>query len=252
MMVFSILLLLLQEISTVPIVSPESAPVIDHCELTQQLGLGTIEFLEECQNLGKSIQNIFNLPLNRCSEKFEKVPKPYVTELFGVHPRVCCPRWSEDYICFESECPKLPGTEGDFPLFDNVEEEVEPSGDNFDYIEDGSTYDYEEYYDDFEIPTVTLIPTGSVVTIKSAPQFADGDCAQFDGQFQLESSCVVLTRCLGTLDTDQAPRAVVACGFDTDLNQLKICCPPENVTEPQVSCTILYCTVLSCTCTVRI
>ena len=66
MMVFSIILLLLQEISTVPIVNPESVPVpvIKHCELTQQLGLGTIEFLEECQTLGRSIQNIFNLSLN--------------------------------------------------------------------------------------------------------------------------------------------------------------------------------------------
>ena len=136
-------------------------------------------------------------------------------------------------------------------MLDNLEDEVEASGDNVDDDKDVYTYDYEEYYDDFEIPTVTLIPTGLVVTMYSAPQFADGDCAQFDGQFEVLSSCVVLTRCPGTLDTDQAPRAVVACGFDTGLNQLKICCPPENVTETQVSCTILYCTVLYCTSTVR-
>ena len=60
------------------------------------------------------------------------------------------------------------------------------------------------------------------------------DCAPYNEAFGVEAQCVPLTQCPGSLDTTFAPQHSYPCGFDTSLNLLKICCPPENVTQPQI------------------
>ena len=53
----------------------------------------------------------------------------------------------------------------------------------------------------------------------------EGDCR--------DSDCVPLTQCK-SLDSPNAPQHSYPCGFDTSLNLLKVCCPPENVPQPQI------------------
>ena len=57
----------------------------------------------------------------------------------------------------------------------------------------------------------------------------------YDQSFNVKSECVALSKCPDALDSPTAPYENLPCGFDTDLSQLKICCPTQNVTEPQVS-----------------
>ena len=73
----------------------------------------------------------------------------------------------------------------------------------------------------------------------SSAQFADGDCGEYDKSFNVKSECVALSKCPEALDSPTAPYENLPCGFDTDLSQLKICCPTQNVTEPQVSLSYL-------------
>ena len=70
-------------------------------------------------------------------------------------------------------------------------------------------------------------------TNSSVPQFGEGDCRPYDERFQVTSQCVPFTQCPGNLDSSSAPDNNFPCSFDTDKNQLKVCCPPENVTQPQ-------------------
>ena len=63
---------------------------------------------------------------------------------------------------------------------------------------------------------------------------AEEDCAPYNKAFSVESQCVALSRCPGPLDSPSAPELSYPCGFDAELSLLKVCCPPENVTQPQV------------------
>ena len=60
----------------------------------------------------------------------------------------------------------------------------------------------------------------------------------YDQSFNVKSECVALAKCPEALDSPTAPYENLPCGFDTDLSQLKICCPTQSVTEPQVSVSI--------------
>ena len=63
---------------------------------------------------------------------------------------------------------------------------------------------------------------------------AEGDCTPYNEQNNLSlSECVALTQC-NSLDSPSGPELSYPCGFDAELSLLKVCCPPENVTQPQV------------------
>ena len=57
---------------------------------------------------------------------------------------------------------------------------------------------------------------------------SDEDCSKVPG-----SQCVALTQC-NSLDSPSAPELSYPCGFDAELSLLKVCCPPENITQPQI------------------
>ena len=57
---------------------------------------------------------------------------------------------------------------------------------------------------------------------------SDEDCSPQPG-----STCVALSQCK-SLDSPSPPELNYPCGFDTDLSLLKVCCPPENITQPQI------------------
>ena len=57
----------------------------------------------------------------------------------------------------------------------------------------------------------------------------DGDCTPYNNQNQ----CVALSQCK-SLDSPSPPELSYPCGFDTELSLLKVCCPPENITQPQI------------------
>ena len=47
------------------------------------------------------------------------------------------------------------------------------------------------------------------------------------------SECVPLSQC-NSVDSPSAPELSYPCGFDTGLSLLKVCCPLENTTQPQL------------------
>ena len=57
---------------------------------------------------------------------------------------------------------------------------------------------------------------------------SDEDCSE-----EAESLCVPLTQCT-SLDSPDGPQHSYPCGFDTSLNLLKVCCQPENITQPLI------------------
>ena len=61
----------------------------------------------------------------------------------------------------------------------------------------------------------------------------DGDCTPYNNQNQIEKQCVALSQCK-SLDSPSPPELNYPCGFDTELSLLKVCCPPENITQPQI------------------
>ena len=49
------------------------------------------------------------------------------------------------------------------------------------------------------------------------------------------SECVTIDSCPSYLDSPTAPSySVIPCGFDEQKNSVKICCPEDQVTKPQV------------------
>ena len=73
---------------------------------------------------------------------------------------------------------------------------------------------------------------------------AEEDCSKYDdyqnslpenANLSVVSQCVAFTECPTALDSSDAPEKNLACGFDTKVNQIKICCPQNNITEAQVS-----------------
>ena len=56
------------------------------------------------------------------------------------------------------------------------------------------------------------------------------------GNFSFENSsadCVPITRCPGLLNSTLAPSRSAVCGFDEESQLLMVCCPADQVTEPQ-------------------
>merc|ERR1711874_237686 len=82
----------------------------------------------------------------------------------------------------------------------------------------------EEYYDteysDYDF--------GDYVAPSPPPTMSDEDCSPHPG-----SACVTLSQCK-SLDSPSPPELNYPCGFDTDLSLLKVCCPSENITQPQI------------------
>ena len=58
----------------------------------------------------------------------------------------------------------------------------------------------------------------------------EGDCSPYDKE---NSACVPLSQCR-SLDSPTAPQFSYPCGFDTSISLLKVCCAPENITQPQI------------------
>merc|ERR1712038_353818 len=176
----------------------DSSP--DQCFLPPKLGgFGTRKFLEDCEGL----------------ERFKTVPKPLFghSNLFGVHPVVCCPKpLPSSSIRFPSD-----------PWCETYEEK------NYDY--ENYDYDYNDHEDcqqDSEGGKRMRREGETGLNYGASPRQAmmeEGDCR--------DSECVPLTQCK-SLDSPNAPQHSYPCGFDTSLNLLKVCCPPENVTQPQI------------------
>ena len=62
----------------------------------------------------------------------------------------------------------------------------------------------------------------------------EGDCSPYDKENSTSlSKCVPLSQCK-SLDSPSAPDLSYPCGFDTGLSLLKVCCPQENITQPQI------------------
>merc|ERR1712038_504761 len=172
----------------------------DQCYLPPKLGgFGTRKFLEDCEGL----------------ERFKTVPKPLFdhSNSFGVHPVVCCPKpLPSSSTCFPSD-----------PWCETYEEK------NYDY--ENYDYDYNNYEDcqqDSEGGKRMRREGETGLNYGASPRQAmmeEGDCR--------DSECVPLTQCK-SLDSPDAPQHSYPCGFDTSLNLLKVCCPPENVTQPQI------------------
>jgi len=84
-------------------------------------------------------------------------------------------------------------------------------------------YNYDEYYDSgYDDSSYDFIEPSP------PPTMADEDCSQKAG-----SRCVALSQCK-SLDSSAAPELSYPCGFDTGLSLLKVCCPSENITQPQI------------------
>ena len=63
---------------------------------------------------------------------------------------------------------------------------------------------------------------------------AEEDCTPYNEENNLsQSECVPLSECK-SLDSPSAPELSYPCGFDAGLSLLKVCCPPENITQPQI------------------
>ena len=148
MVLISTIFFLLHEISGVPIIfdkKPQRGNTADgQCTLTLKLGRGTSQFLEDCPTLGELIKvyyNTFNLSFQG---RFEKLPKPSIFNALGVHPKVCCPKFSDpNWICFEGngECTGPPADTGeDFDSEDNYQDD---------------NYYYEDYEDDYYLGSVS-------------------------------------------------------------------------------------------------
>ena len=130
--------------------------------------------------------------------RFDKVPKPIeLGRRYGIHPKICCPEYlSPNASCLPSDpwCP---------------------------------TYKLPDYGDEYD-----WTPPAQI-------KVSDDSCNPY-GQFATLpgigtlTECVAISKCYNLLNATDAPLSrTITCGFDEELNLMKICCPPEMVTEPQ-------------------
>ena len=62
---------------------------------------------------------------------------------------------------------------------------------------------------------------------------SDRSCNAFSSLHNSAADCVPITRCPGLLNSTLAPSTSAACGFDEESQLLMVCCPADQVTEPQ-------------------
>merc|ERR1711988_102387 len=94
---------------------------------------------------------------------------------------------------------------------------------------DGYEEDYFEEYEDFFESSIQ-IPT------MYGPLYNRSCDAFWLGNFSFENSsadCVPITRCPALLNSTLAPSRSAVCGFDEESQLLMVCCPADQVTEPQ-------------------
>jgi len=92
-----------------------------------------------------------------------------------------------------------------------------------DHFTDPADLELEEEYD----PDYEYNSNYDFVKPTPPPMMSDEDCSLEAG-----TQCVPLSQCRSLDSSD--PDLSYPCGFDTSISLLKVCCPPENITQPQI------------------